>query len=203
MIQHTRQTIFDGLSIDLKMFYIMTFWNTWLYSQSCEKIRECLKTSRQKGKKSSVFCRICLAIQWSNWRIKTVKLTIPLDQCCPTLSPFATCGDRAILKIWFILKKIPFINIFLSCGDSQVSVATNMATKKYLVWFYCTCWCDKLNFFFASVSLPISLKVYSFFYLVYITVTVLLTHIKTDTSVKITPRGFCNSLALTFPYGEF
>jgi len=53
-----------------------------------------------------------------------------LDQRCPTLLPFATCGDSSCT---FNDKHTLFISIFNKSGDRKASVATFaliLATKK-------------------------------------------------------------------------
>jgi hypothetical protein len=72
---------------------------------------------------------------------------VVLSQCSPTLSPFATCGDRPFkcgnrkfFSIGFIIKKSTKL-LFYSitspyCGDSKEFVVTkvsNVSTKNILV----------------------------------------------------------------------
>ncbi len=61
-----------------------------------------------------------------------------LNQCCPTLSPLATCGDRpfkfgdrkSLHKLFLVEKsnKLYFLqHIYFNCGHSKEPVATKVA----------------------------------------------------------------------------
>jgi hypothetical protein len=64
-----------------------------------------------------------------------VNFSNPLEQCCPTLSPFATCGDkrfecgdRQLLKnVFLMINKLHYLSNSDKSGDRKTFVATNVA----------------------------------------------------------------------------
>ncbi len=76
-----------------------------------------------------------------------LEKTVPLSQCCPTLSSFATCGDkrfkcgdRQLLKnVFLMINKLQYLSNSDKSGDRKTFVATivaNVATER--IWLETT-----------------------------------------------------------------
>ncbi len=66
-----------------------------------------------------------------------IQIQVALIQWCPTLSPFATCGDRQLFRNRFVMRNKPYfsqiLQFIIQSGNSKAFVVTFVTTERILL----------------------------------------------------------------------